>query len=77
MHEYAAITAALHEATSALLLKRGADLRNALKASEAARSKCAEARLALCDHKAVCITCKSVEASKQAKNRDPKTRSEG
>jgi len=76
MHEYAAITAALHEATGALLLKRGADLQNALTATKAARSKCAEARLALSDHKAVCTTCKSAGASKQG-NRDPKIRSEG
>jgi len=65
MDEYAATTTSLHEATSGLLGKKGAEFQNALTATEAARAKSAKARLALSDHKTACAMCERVEASKQ------------
>jgi len=65
MDEYAATTTALHEAASGLLGKKSAELQNALTATEAARAKCVEARLALSDHKTAFAKCDRVEAFKR------------
>lgn len=65
MDEYAATTAALHEAASGLLGKKSAELQSALTATEAARTKCFNARLALSDHKTACAKCERVEALKR------------
>jgi hypothetical protein len=65
LDEYAATATALHEATSGLLGKKNAEFQIALTLTQAARAECVTARLAVCDHQAVCTTCASVEASKQ------------